>query len=527
LYAVAAVTAALLREDFAMSQPYATTPPETERMPAGIPYIVGNEAAERFSYYGMRTILVVFMTKYLLDSQGNPAPMTDEAAKAWYHYFVSSVYLFPILGAIIADWLFGKYYTIITLSIVYCIGHFVLALMDVPQWVGMEPKSLLLLGLILIAVGSGGIKPCVSAHVGDQFGHRNQHLLPKVYGWFYFSINFGSTFSTLLTPILLVKYGAGWAFGVPGILMVLATIAFWMGRHKFVHIPPAGEAFFTETFSETGRRTMLNLLPLYVFVAMFWALFDQTGSSWVLQAQDLERTVVSFDEPVPADQLPLWARAASLMLHPVDASGDAAADTGNPVTALEILPAQLQAVNPILVMILIPIFSYGIYPLMGKFFEVTPLRRIGIGLFLTAAAAAVPAIVQQRIDGGATPHMNWQVFAYIIMTAAEVLVSITALEFSYTQAPKNMKSFIMGLFLLSVTLGNVFVGQVNDWIATQKQQGTYTFSKAEEFWFFTACMAAAAVAFVVWSQFYKGRTYIQGTEAEAEAVAEVEGTTGE
>jgi proton-dependent oligopeptide transporter, POT family len=312
---------------------------------------------------------------------------------------------------------------------------------------------------------------------------------------------------------------------VPGILMVLATIAFWMGRHKFVHIPPAGDRFFEETFSETGLRTMLNLLPLYVFVAMFWALFDQTGSSWVLQAEDLERTVVSFAEPVPAEQLPLWAQAASLLLNPVDAAGEAAADTGNPVTALEILPSQLQAVNPILVMILIPIFSYGIYPLLGRFFEVTPLRRIGIGLFMTAAAAAVPAIVQEQIDGGATPHMNWQVFAYIIMTAAEVLVSITALEFSYTQAPKTMKSFIMGLFLLSVTLGNIFVGWVNEQIEGLRQQGSTLLEGANYFWFFTACMAAAAVLFVVWSQFYKGQTYIQGADDDAEAT--VEGTTGE
>src|SRR5690606_33010906 len=151
-------------------------------------------------------------------------------------------------------------------------------------------------------------------------------------------------------------------------------------------------------------------------------------------------------------------------------------------------------------------------------------RRIGIGLFMTAAAAAVPAIVQERIDGGATPHMNWQVFAYIIMTAAEVLVSITALECSYTQAPQKMKSFIMELFLLSVTLGNIFVGWVNEQIEGLREQGSTLLEGANYFWFFTACMAAAAVAFVVWSQFYKGQTYIQG---DPDAEARVEGTTGE
>ena len=492
---------------------YETTPPDISHMPPGVPYIVGNEMAERFSFYGMRTILVIFMTKYLLDMTGEAAPLDEATAKAWYHDFVSAVYFFPILGAIVSDWLFGKYPTIIGLSIVYCAGHFVLALMDAPHLVGLEPRTLLIIGLALISIGSGGIKPCVSAHVGDQFGKGNQHLLSKVYGWFYFSINFGSTFSTLITPKLLEHFGPGWAFGVPGILMVIATIAFWVGRNKFVHVPAAGKAFWSETFSREGRRAIANLIPLYVFVAMFWALFDQTGSSWVLQADQMERTVVSYTNPVSAEDSTFGVRVLSVLLHPVE--------TEEGITGFELLPSQLQAVNPILVMILIPVFSYGIYPFMGRFFEVTPLRKIGIGLFLTAIAALVPTWVQMRIDSGATPHMNWQGFAYLLLTAAEVLVSITALEFSYTQAPKKMKSFIMGLFMLSVTLGNIFVARVNQYISSIQEQGATYLDGANYFWFFAGCMLATAVAFLIWSQFYKGETFIQGDEQlGAEAVAE-------
>ena len=113
---------------------------------------------------------------------------------------------------------------------------------------------MLAMGLGLIALGAGGIKPCVSAHVGDQFGEQNEHLIPRVFGWFYFSINAVSTISMLLTPWLLENYGPGWAFGVPGVLMVLATFVFWIGRYKFVHIPPGGNEFFRETFSEDGLR---------------------------------------------------------------------------------------------------------------------------------------------------------------------------------------------------------------------------------------------------------------------------------
>src|SRR5690349_9622552 len=102
--------------------PYLTAPIASTGMPPGIPYIIGNEAAERFSFYGMRTILVVFMTRFLLDSHGNDAFMTNEDAKYYYHLFVASAYFFPVLGAILSDVWLGKYPTILSLSLVYCLG---------------------------------------------------------------------------------------------------------------------------------------------------------------------------------------------------------------------------------------------------------------------------------------------------------------------------------------------------------------------------------------------------------------------
>ena len=208
---------------------YLTAPLPSPHMPGGIPFIIGNEAAERFSFYGMKSILAVFMTQYLLTSVGQPDFMSDEQAKEWIHFFVFAVYATPMMGAILSDSLLGKYRTIISLSLVYCAGHAVLAMIDLPVAHVIAPRSLLFIGLGLIALGSGGIKPCVSAHLGDQFGAENENLISKVYGWFYFSINLGSTFSTLLTPVLLDRAGASWAFGVPGILMGLATLVFWMG----------------------------------------------------------------------------------------------------------------------------------------------------------------------------------------------------------------------------------------------------------------------------------------------------------
>ena len=427
-------------------------------MPGGIPYIVGNEAAERFSFYGMRAILAVFMTKHLIDAVGKPDVMSEAEATFWMHEFVFAVYLTPILGGLLADIFFGKYRTIIVLSIVYCLGHLALAI-DSTRW-GLG------LGLALIALGAGGIKPCVSAHVGDQFGKTNQHLLARVFGWFYFAINLGAATSMLLTPWLLQRLGAHVAFAVPGVLMLIATIVFWMGRYKFIHIPPGGIRFVRETFSPEGIRAILKLSVLYLFVLMFWSLFDQTSSRWVFQAQSMNRDVFG------------W----------------------------EVLPSQMQAANPFLVMILIPLFSYVIYPQVGKVIRLAPLRKVAFGMAFAVAAFALTAWLEQRIQDGESPTIAWQFLAYILITSAEVMISITCLEFSYTQAPKAMKSFIMSLFLASIALGNQFTAVVN--LVIMNPDGTSKLEGASYYWFFTGAMLVTTILFLPVVFFYRYQTYI-------------------
>lgn len=401
---------------------YRTSPADLKGMPPGVPHIVGNEAAERFSFYGMKAVLAVFMVHYLHLMDGPSAVgMSEASATEKVHLFTTMVYLTPFLGAILADFLWGKYPTIIVLSLVYCVGHAALAGMGVFGHSSMW----LMAGLGLIALGSGGIKPCVSAHVGDQFGERNAHLLPKVFNWFYFSINAGAFASALLTPWLLEWYGPHWAFGIPGVLMALATLVFWMGRKRFIHVPAAGrKKVFEEVFTGGGLQVILKLLPLYLFVAMFWALFDQTATRFIFQAQDMDRNFLG----------------------------------------VHLLPSQLQSLNSIFVLTLIPLFSYVIYPMVDRVWKLTPLRKIGMGLFVMVVAFAVVAVIQQWIDGGARPNISWQIFAIALITAAEVMVSIVALEFAYTQAPKTMKSLMMCFYLAAVAMGNLFVAGVNHFI---------------------------------------------------------------
>ena len=437
---------------------YLTAPVPRTNMPGGIPYIIVNEAAERFSFYGMRAILVVFMTQYLLNSSGTLDAMSEEDAKGWYHLFVSAVYLTPLLGALLSDGLLGKYRTIILLSLVYCAGHFVLALDDT-RW-GLA------VGLGLIAIGAGGIKPCVSSHLGDQFGTSNHGLLARAFSWFYFAINLGAFVSSLATPWLLQHYGSAIAFGLPGVLMLTATLVFRAGRNKFVHVPAGGRRFLKEAFSRTGRGVLGRLTVVYLFVAVFWALFDQTGSSWVLQAEQMDRQLFG----------------------------------------VELLSAQIQAANPLLVMLLIPVFSYVVYPAIDRVFTLTPLRKIAIGLFVAAAAFAIPTAIQSSIDQGGSPSIGWQLLAYVVLTSAEVMVSITCLEFSYTQAPKTMKSFVMAFFMLSISLGNLFTSAVNFFI--REPDGSSKLEGAEYFLFFTSLMLVTAILFMLLARFYRGQTYI-------------------
>src|SRR5205809_2016561 len=149
---------------------YATSPPNIKGMPPGVPYIIGNEGAERFSFYGMRTILIGFMTQFMVNQSGVLQGMPVNEAQGWFHQFVSSVYWMPFFGAIIADGWLGKYKTIFYLSIVYCLGHFTLAFMDSSFGISIGHGRVLAIGLILISIGAGGIKPCLPASAGGQVG---------------------------------------------------------------------------------------------------------------------------------------------------------------------------------------------------------------------------------------------------------------------------------------------------------------------------------------------------------------------
>ena len=510
----------------------------TGRWPRQIPFIIASEACERFSFYGMRNILTPFLMTALLLSV--PEELRQGEAKDVFHSFVIGVYFFPLLGGWISDRFFGKYHTILWLSIVYVIGHAFLAVFE-------TSKTGFYSGLFLIALGSGGIKPLVSSFMGDQFDQSNKSLAQKAFDMFYFTINFGSFFASLSMPLILKFCGPSVAFGIPGVLMAIATLFFWYGRKRYVHIEPqardphgflpviksailtpeAGKAnkglilsivgvllalFALSQTAELGLVTALclalvlimgfvgtgasmqlqralashpadavdgvksvfRILILFALVTPFWSLFDQKASTWILQANDMAK--------------PDWFE-----------------------------PAMMQALNPMLVMLLIPFNNFVLYPALRKAgMQVTALRRMGAGIAFSGLAWIVIGTIQLMMDGGSVMSITWQVLPYALLTFGEVLVSATGLEFAYSQAPKSMKGSIMSFWTLSVTIGNLWVLLANASVkhesVTAKIAETGISVTAFQMFFFAGFALVAALVFALYARSYTMQDHYRASE---------------
>lgn len=476
-----------------MAQDTVTVKTKKPRIPRSVPYIIGNEFSERFSFYGMRAVLAIFLVNQFFNPHNDPH-LTIEAnarSNALTHAFSTLVYFTPLLGGILADWFFGKYRVILIGSIIYTFGHLCLSVFE-GSLPGFE------IGLLIIAIAAGGIKSCVSANVGDQFDHSNSELMSSIYGWFYFSINAGSTVSILLIPYILEKWGASWAFGVPGILMALATIIFFSGRKRYVRVPAGGikkdnflsinffvlKAAFNKKPNQTawgraeerygaekvdGIKAVWRVMAVFAFIPIFWGMWDMNQSEWALQAQKLDLRLGIFN-----------------------------------ITALA---SQIQAANAVFLLTLIPVFNYGIYPLVEKMgVKLTPLKKIGAGLLLTALSFVIIAFLQGKVDAGLHPSIWWQIFAYIILSAGEVLVSITGLEYAYTQSPPSMKSTMTAIWYLTYSVGTFFTTLINVNIANN---GIFSyFTGARYFWLFVGFMLFFFALFLAVSPRIKEKSYL-------------------
>ncbi|GBG70060.1 hypothetical protein CBR_g4888 [Chara braunii] len=532
--------------------------------PGTVKYIVGNEFCERFSYYGMKTILALYLNNFLL--------LSEDSATEAVHMYIVACYFTPLLGAIISDSYWGKYKTILYVSMIYCFGNWVMAgSAVVPSLAGKDSINqaywVAVAGLGLIALGTGGIKPCVSAYGGDQIelgippSPARDVLLRRFFSVFYFSINAGATLSTILTPKIRQYASYSLAFGIPAALMMVALYLFWMGRNEYLNQPPGGnvigdvikiiysacrnrggrggEGKHLKVGEDRGRdgdggvrrdddngpllikrggkdedeeeeeeeavamaavssaaaaamagheqeeeegkhevrflagkkhggngkiwqengshrhwldgakaeyadskvedvKALGRVLLLFLPAPIFWSLFDQQSSRWVFQAERMD---------------------------------------GRFFFGWKIEPDQMQVMNSVFILILIPLFDFIIYPAAQRCgLSVKPVSRMVAGLLMSTFAFLISAALEYRIapegepahthsgpssspceaNGAACVHILWQVPQYLVITCGEILFSITGLELAYSQAPASMTAVVQSCWLLTVSAGNLF-----------------------------------------------------------------------
>ncbi|MFQ6371606.1 oligopeptide:H+ symporter [Shewanella sp. YIC-542] len=509
----------------------------TGRWPRQIPFIIASEACERFSFYGMRNILTPFLMTALLLSV--PEELRQGEAKDVFHSFVIGVYFFPLLGGWIADRFFGKYHTILWLSIVYVIGHAFLAIFE-------TSKTGFYSGLFLIALGSGGIKPLVSSFMGDQFDQSNKSLAQKAFDMFYFTINFGSFFASLSMPLILKFWGPSVAFGIPGLLMLIATIFFWYGRHRYTHIVPEARnphgflpviksAVLTPEAGQTNKGLWLSVtgivLALFALsqagslglvTSLCLALVLLMGFVGMGASLQLQRALHSHpQEAVDGVRAVFRILILFALVTPFWSLFDQKASTwilqANDMAKPEWFePAMMQALNPLLVMLFIPFNNFVLYPMLERAgLRLSALRKMGAGIAFSGLSWIVIGSIQLMMDGGNTMSITWQVLPYALLTFGEVLVSATGLEFAYSQAPKSMKGSIMSFWTLSVTVGNLWVLLANASVkhesVTSHIAQTGISVTAFQMFFFAGFALLAALVFALYARSYTMQDHYRQT----------------
>jgi POT family proton-dependent oligopeptide transporter len=410
--------------------------------PRGFWFIFWGELAERCSFYGMRVLLVVYMTTELLFS--------DSRASDINYYFKASCYLMPLLGGFIADRFLGKYWTIVIFSFPYVLGQFLVG----QQWslFGHE-NGVFFLALGLLAFGTGVIKPNISTLMGmtyDQQRPGNEQLRTDAFYMFYFAINVGAALSMATLPFIATRYGYRVAFLVPAVLMILALIAFAAGKPYYAVEKIERRAISPEERADRWR-VLRRLLGVFGMISLWWFVYDQNDTQWVFFARD------------------------NLNLQVTD--------------TWRVEPNAIQSINGFLILALVPLtnlFFKAIDPTGRRFPSTT---KIMIGFLLMAGAQGLLAFAGLLSSGGARVSVWWMVAAYVVLTASEVLVSTIGLELAFTAAPQSMKSFVTALFLLTVFIGNI--------IASQTASGLWRWLGPTAFFTaMAALMLALAILFV-------------------------------
>jgi len=444
--------------------------------------ILITETAERVAYFGFRAVLVLYFSEAL--------KFDDNQSVALFAVTTAVAYSSPLLGALLADGVWGRYRTIWNFGWMYAFG---LCLLTVGAYsatrddvnnnidddsnqeasLGFE-RSISFLGLLLVCTGTGGIKPCVSAFGADQITTTHEHheqdatlqqqqqdeQLRLYFASFYFCINIGALLSFAIIPIIKQYFGYAIAFFIPTIFMIFALLIFASQRKYYVTTTSKSSSLLWNTFQScimilrrriimnddydaieksgdqhddhlqrqsqqeqdtNDKRTyedaaqILHLFPILLLFPMFWMLYDQQSSVWILQAK-------------------------RMALHGLE-------------------PEELNVINPAEILLFIPLFDQIIYPWMQRRnIDISPIARMKYGMFLASLSFAISSVLERIIQTQppSSVHIAWQIPQLTILTVAEIFVNVTGLEFAYAQAPENMQALILALYLCMQSIGDVF-----------------------------------------------------------------------
>ncbi len=428
--------------------------------PKGFWFVFSGELAERASYYGMRTVLAL----YIVDRLG----YTSSNASTIVEIFMAACYLFCLPGGWIADRFFGRYKTIVYFSFPYILGHIILG--------GIQTSPAMLVALFLLAAGSGTIKPSCSPLMGMIYEKQGkEHLLSEAFSYYYAAINIGSMVTTFALPALRNHLapqpapGAGpaaiaaWkaalphAYAVtlmfPTVLMVVALGIFAVGKRFYV-VETINREKKSHEQKTAEWQSLWRVAPVFGLFVFFWFVYDQSASTWIFFARDhMNLTLLRFGS---------WS--------------------------LTIPPDQIQTVNPFAILVLTPIFNWRWERARRRRggAEIPDTRKMMEGFVVVIACMAIMALAGFAVGGGRVTA--WlEVAATIVISYAELGVSAIGLKFAFQQAAPGTKSFITSAFLVTVFLGDM-LGSAFVQLYDRLSPGSY-------FAIQTALMVAVAVIF--------------------------------
>lgn len=466
----------------------------SEKIPMSCWLVAIVELSERFSYYGLSTPFQNYMQNSPTDTPKGVLNLQNQGATALSYFWQFWCYVTPVFGAWIADTYLGKYKTICIFCVIYMVGILVLFITSLPS-IADRSTSLggYIAAVIIIGIGTGGVKSNVSPLIADQVPKTKPVIkvlksgerviqdpnitIQNVFMFFYLMINIGSL-SVIATTELELHVGFWAAYLLPLCFFVIALVALYVGRNKYVKVPvgdkviskafrvtwiciknkfnmnaakpssrPEADYPWSDKFVEEVRRS-IYACKVFVFYPIYWVVYGQMLNNFISQAGQME-------------------------LH------------GLPNDIL-------QCFDSITIIVFIPLFERFLYPFIRRYTPFRAITKIAWGFMFGAASMAYAAVLQHYIykagpcydapmacapEYSNTPnqiHVALQTPAYVLLGTSEILASITGLEYAYTKAPMSMKSFIMSIFLLTNAVGSALGIALSPTSENPKFVWTYT-----------------------------------------------------